>query len=172
MSGSRYARQHNFNPNARGDFDYIMRAEDMQREADLIVVFGGTNDYDHGDAPFGCFADRTPMTFYGALHTLYAYLTETYPGVPVVVLTPLHRLNEDNGNVKRTYGYRPLKEYVTAIREVAEYYSFPVLDLFATSGLQPNVEIIKKTYMPDGLHPNDAGHEIIANKLVRFLETL
>jgi lysophospholipase L1-like esterase len=172
ISGTRIARQHAFDPNERRDRDFCMRAEEMQDDADCIVVFGGTNDYAHGDAPFGSFSDRTPMTFYGALHTLYAYLAERYLGVPVVILTPLHRCSEDDGRVTRPYAYKPLKEYVAAIREVAEYYSFPVLDFFATSGLQPNVEAIKQAYVPDGLHPNDAGHEIMANKIIKFLETL
>ncbi len=172
VSGSRYARQHNFNPDNRADRDFCMRAEEMQREADCIVVFGGTNDYDHGDAPIGSFSDRTPMTFYGALHTLYTYLTENYLGVPVVVITPLHRSNEDNGCVTRPYDYKPLKDYVNAIREVAEYYSFPVLDFYATSGMQPQIAASKEAFMPDGLHPNDAGHEILANKIIQFIKTL
>lgn len=172
VSGSRIAHQHAFDPNLRHDYDFCMRAEQMQSEADCIVVFGGTNDYDHGDAPFGCFSDRTPMTFYGALHTLYTYLCERYLGVPIVILTPLHRTNEDNGCVDRPYAYKPLKEYVAAIREVAEYYSLPVLDLYATSGLQPNIQVVREKFVPDGLHPNDAGHEILANKILKFLETL
>ena len=89
VSGSRIAHQHAFDPTQRHDRDFCMRAEEMQREADCIVIFGGTNDYDHGDAPFGSFSDRTPMTFRGALHTLYTYLTENYVGIPVVVITPL-----------------------------------------------------------------------------------
>ena len=172
ISGTRIAHQHAFDPAQRHDYDFCMRAEEMQREADCIVIFGGTNDYDHGDAPFGSFSDRTSMTFYGALHTLYSYLSEHYLGVPVVILTPLHRSNEDNGPVARQYAYKPLKEYVAAIREVAEYYSFPVLDLYATAGIQPKVEAVRKAFMPDGLHPNDAGHEILANKIIKFLETL
>ena len=172
IGGTRYARQHNYNPDVQADKDFCMRAPEMQQEADCIVVFGGTNDYDHGDAPFGCFTDRTPMTFYGALHTVYTTLIEKYAGVPIIVITPLHRTNEDNGIVSRAYGYKPLKDYVNAIREVAEYYSLPVLDFYANSGMQPNVEIIKQKYVPDGLHPNDAGHEIMANMIVNFLKAL
>ena len=62
--------------------------------------------------------------------------------------------------------------YVAIIREVAEYYSIPVLDLFACSGLQPCVPIIQQKYLPDGLHPNDAGHEILAEKIAGFLMSL
>ena len=65
-----------------------------------------------------------------------------------------------------------LKDYVEVIREVAEFYSVPVVDLFAESGIQPRMEVHKKMYMPDGLHPNDAGHIKIADCLLRMLERL
>ena len=65
-----------------------------------------------------------------------------------------------------------LKTYVDIIREVAEYYSLPVCDLFKNSGLQPLVPVIMEKFVPDGLHPNDAGHEIIAARLGSFLASL
>ena len=58
------------------------------------------------------------------------------------------------------------------IRRIAEYYAIPVLDLYAQSGIQPEVPIIKEWYCPDGLHPNDDGHRLIAEKLKGFLEML
>lgn len=65
-----------------------------------------------------------------------------------------------------------LREYVNIIREVAEYYSLPVLDLYAAGGIQPAIEEVKNAYMPDGLHPNDAGHRIIADKLKSFIKNM
>ena len=108
------------------------------------------------------------MTFYGALHTVYSTFMQRYPGTPIVVLTPLHRGNE----VKGAIGDKPLLAYVNAIREVAEFYSLPVLDLYARSGIQPQVPAIKEKYMPDNLHPNDAGHEILSNLIINFLKAL
>jgi len=55
---------------------------------------------------------------------------------------------------------------------VAAWYAIPVLDLCATSGIQPRVPIIQETYCPDGLHPNDAGHQKIAERLYNFLLSL
>ena len=52
------------------------------------------------------------------------------------------------------------------------YYDLPVLDLYATGGMQPEVDTLRELYMPDGLHPNDAGHEIIAAKLEMLLRDL
>lgn len=172
IGGTRIARQKT-PTEEKWDRDFISRVPEMDNDADIVVVFGGTNDFGHGDAPLGTMSDRTPYTFYGALHCLYTALTEKYPDVPVVILTPLHRLNEDSpkgDNKPAPVG--TLKEYVNIIREVAEYYSFPVLDLYKESGLQPKVPVIQQKYVPDGLHPNDDGNAILAHKIARFLETL
>lgn len=172
IGGTRIARQKT-PTEEKWDRDFISRVPEMDNDADIVVVFGGTNDFGHGDAPLGTMSDRTPYTFYGALHCLYTALTEKYPGVPVVILTPLHRWNEDSpkgDNKPAPVG--TLKEYVNIIREVAEYYSLPVLDLFKESGLQPKIPIIQQKYIPDGLHPNDDGNAILAHKIARFLETL
>jgi lysophospholipase L1-like esterase len=142
-------------------------------DADVVVVFGGTNDYGHGDAKLGCFSDRTADTFYGACHCLYSGLVKKYLGKPIVIMTPLHRIGEaKNTGAAKQIAYGTLHDYVQIIREVAEYYSLPVLDLYATSGLQPEIKEIQETYMPDGLHPNDNGHAVIAQKLKAFLEML
>ena len=146
----------------------------MAKDADAVVVFGGTNDFGHGDAPLGTMSDRTPDTFYGALHTLYTSLLEIYTGKPIVVVTPLHRVNEDNprGDGNKSSDVGTLKVYVDIIREVAEYYSLPVLDLYKNSGMQPKVSVIRETYIPDGLHPNDKGNEIIADRISEFLKMI
>ena len=170
IGGTRIARQRVPSENPVKDLDFCGRVAEMDGEADLVLVFGGTNDFGHGDAPLGEMSDRTPDTFYGALHTLYGALLMRYPAAVIVVLTPLHRLQEDDP-AKNTFrkGYVPLKRFVEAIREVAEYYALPVLDLYASSGLQPNVPNIQKRYVPDGLHPNDAGHAILAERIGAFL---
>lgn len=172
IGGTRIARQKT-PTEEKWDRDFISRVPEMDADADIVVVFGGTNDFGHGDAPIGTMSDRTPYTFYGAPHCLYTALIEKYPDVPIVVLTPLHRITEDiptGDNKPAPVG--TLKEYVNIIREVAEYYSLPVLDLFKESGLQPKIPVIQQKYVPDGLHPNDAGNEILAHKIARFLEML
>ncbi|MBQ7485104.1 MAG: SGNH/GDSL hydrolase family protein [Oscillospiraceae bacterium] len=167
---TRIARQHVPSEDPAKDLDFCGRVAGMDDDADLVLVFGGTNDFGHGDAPLGEMSDRTPYTFYGALHTLYGSLIKKYPDAVIVVLTPLHRLQEDDPatNAFRK-GYVPLKRFVEAIREVAEYYALPVLDLHASSGLQPKVPAIRERYVPDGLHPNDAGHAILAERIGAFL---
>ena len=174
ISGTRIARQTIPSENKRHDMDFISRVDDLDADADIIVVFGGTNDWGHGDAAFGTFESRDIYSFYGALHNLYTLLIEKFPGSQIVVLTPLHRTNERNPVTDKGHGNKPqiLKDYVDAIREVTEYYSIPVLDLYKTSGIQPAIPTIKEKYAPDSVHPNDEGHKLLANRIIRFLETL
>lgn len=142
-------------------------------EADVVVVFGGTNDYGHGDAPLGKMTDRTNDTFYGAMHNLCRALIERYPYSIIVIITPTHRLEEERLiNERGIRNVATLADYVNAERQVAEYYSLPLLDLYAASSLNPSVKKTQELYMPDGLHPNDAGHELIAKRLLGFLNSL
>lgn len=171
ISGSRIARQIHPSADTRMEQDFCLRASQMDPDADVIVVFGGTNDSGHGDAPFGTFSDRTPYTFYGACHCMMETLINCYPGKPIVIMTPLHRENEDS-YASEIPKNKTLQDYVNAIREVAEYYALPVLDLYATSGIQPRVPVLKEMFCPDGLHPSDAGNAKIAHMLEQFLKNL
>ena len=168
IGGTRIARATTPSEKAAWDNDFVGRFTEMDRNADVVVVFGGTNDYGHGDAKLGTFESRDVHTFYGACHTLMCGLSEMYIGKPIVFITPLHRENEN----KKDKNGHILKEYVNVIKEVAEYYSIPVLDLYKTGGIQPEIPVVKERLMPDGLHPNDAGHLIIAERVKGFLEAL
>lgn len=161
VGGTRYAPvSDEINPAWAEDF--IRRVDRLPEWADLILVFGGTNDFGHGGLPLGTFADRTPDTFYGACHTLYTRLIRKYPASRIVILTPLHRLSENDTVNERGQVRAPLASYVRAEGEVAAHYALPVIDLYREGGMQPAVEEWRVRYMPDGLHPNDAGAERLA----------
>ncbi len=173
IGGTRIAPQRTPSEMPHWDLDFCARVAEMDPDADVIFVLGGTNDFGHGDAPFGTMADRAPTTFYGALHTLYRSLIEKYPRAIIAVGTPLHRRNEEcPGGTRKSAPVGTLADYVDAIKEVAAYYALPVLDLYSVSGLQPNLPVIQELYVPDKLHPNDAGHEILARKIGNFLDNL
>lgn len=166
ISGTRIAKQKTptvLNPSF--DYDFCLRAEKITGDFDIIVIFGGTNDFGHGDADFGVFSDRTPDTFYGALHTLYRTVTEMHPNSKIVVLTPVYRTDDDE--ISAVKG-RNLRSYVEAIKEVAKFYKLPILNLFE-SEQPPYNAIIDVSLLADGLHPNDKGHRFIAERIIDFL---
>ena len=173
ISGTRFAKQKNASGEPTFDRDFCSRVEELDIDADIVVVFGGTNDFGHGDAPIGTPDDRTPDTFWGACHTLMRSLVERYHDNTIVFMTPLHRLTEDNpcGDNKPA-PVATLAEYVEIIKTVAAWYAIPVLDLFATSGIQPHNPVCRERLLPDGLHPSDEGHALIAHRLGMFLQNL
>lgn len=166
ISATRYANQTGV-PQDDGVniYRFTKRVETLPEDADLVVVFGGTNDHAHGNAPLGKMGDTDDSTFYGAAYYLYRRLVERYPQGDLLVLTPLHRIGEDCLNGQGAY----LKDYVKAIRETAELFSIPVLDLFAMGGINPNMGDQQATYMPDGIHPNDAGYERVYQRVDAYI---
>ena len=168
-SGTKIARLPKITDNPF-DLDFNLRAPDMDKDADIVVVFGGTNDYGHAVIPLGSFDNEDIHTFYGGMHNLCKYLVTEYVGKTIVFMTPVHRMEE-----KKFDGCENSSDlicFVKAIREVCEHYSIPVLDLYKESGMHGNMRVWCDKYMPDGLHPNDLGHEIMAHKLQKFLENL
>lgn len=173
IGGTRIAKQSKISLSEESDRDFMSRVDEMDSEADVVVVFGGTNDFGHGDSTIGDFSSRDECTFYGALHILCTSLINKYPKADIIFMTPLHRVSEDDEVNEIGLKHEVLLSgYVDIIKEVAGYYSLPVLDLFNTSGIQPKVDIIREIYMPDGLHPSDAGAEKIAKRLYNFLLSL
>jgi lysophospholipase L1-like esterase len=151
--------------------NFITRLAEMPEHADLVCVFGGTNDFGRGDAPMGKFGDTENDTFYGALYALSLALINKYPTARIVFFTPLHRDHKVEIAV-RDDGEWTLEDYVNAVRKNAAYFAFPVLDLHVMSGFQPQVPIIKELYTADGLHPNDRGYEKLFRIVNKFIENL
>lgn len=166
ISGTRIAAQQEFK-NEKSCF--AERWKEMDEDADIIVVFGGTNDQLHGNAPIGKLGDKTSETFYGALYVLISGLKIRFPNSVIVFMTPIHRFEDFKRN---TATGENLERYVNIIKEVASYYNLLVLDLFNECEIQPNDEKNKKLLCPDGIHPNESGHKIIAKHLTEFLKML
>ena len=180
ISGSRLAHQIHASETPRYDLCFCGRAYDMDTTADMVVVFGGVNDYIHGDAPFGEIGDTTPATFCGGVYFLMNYLRQTYAGKPIVFMTPARcflRKEVDDLVVstharKRPGIGKPLRPYVDAILETAKLFQIPAMDLYNDLGLDPHDPAVFDTYTMDGLHFNDAGHAVIAQKLKDFIEAI
>lgn len=162
---------------ADGSNPMFSRVLNMERDVDLIFVFGGTNDFANynrvlGDQFTVSSGTRTlntnTATFYGGLNQLCLNLITTFPSATYVLLTPIHRKNfsgqktDLQANGQGLY----LDAYVDAIKKVGDWFSIPVIDLYNHSSLYPQDQTQKLTYFAsdnDGLHPNTLGHEVLAN---------
>lgn len=179
VSGTRIAHQIHASETPRFDLCFCGRVYNMDTTADMVVVYGGVNDYIHGDAPFGEIGDTTPATFCGGVYFLMKYLKENYAGKPVIFMTPArmflrHEVDDllPSTHARKFAEGKELVAYVDVIIETGKQFGIPVLDLYRTLGLDPHDEEVFEKYTVDGLHFNDAGHAILAQRLKDFIEAL
>ena len=172
IGGTRISRvRHNLSKSPRWDLCFLDRVEEMDQDADVVVVFGGTNDFGHGDGVLGeVTEDQDEYTFYGALRSLARRLMSRFPAARILLMTPLHRKSELGTTNELGFPTAPLIEYVKAVRLVADEFSLPVLDLWSISGIYPLDPANYALYTKDGLHPCDLGMQRIAHLLSSFLK--
>lgn len=178
IGGTRLAHQARPSVKPRWDLYFCGRVYNMDTSADMVVVYGGVNDYIHGDAPFGKLGDTTPDTFCGGVYFLMQYLRKNYGSKPIIFMTPARCCYKgDTDLAVSPHPYKkpdakPLRNYVEVILETAKQFRIPVLDLYHGLGIDPNDPADRAAYTVDGLHFNDAGHAVIAQKLKEFIEAL
>ncbi len=163
VGGTRIARQIvPTKESTKFDLTFELRSEIMDKNADAIVVFGGTNDYGHGDAPFGTLESEDIYTFCGAVNSLIKTLKHNFPNAKLIFMTPIHRVRENQSSMPDS---KKLEDYVNAILMICQNNNVPVIDLFKINPLDPtDMDIV-----PDGLHPNDKGHAIMAQVIAEEL---
>jgi lysophospholipase L1-like esterase len=168
-----------------------------------IFVFAGTNDY-NSDTPLGewwtiseemvnrgakgmvkvrrrkfIYGDET---FRGRINKVMRFIKDGWPGVPVYLITPIHRGYATFGptNVQPDESYSNaiglfIDDYVAVIKEAGNVWAADVIDLHAESGLFPLLKSHSRFFSDaerDMLHPNDAGHELMARAIMRHLAPL
>ncbi len=172
-------------------------------DVDAILIFAGTNDYNAGIPVGDFFTEETlevevkgPMiatrqhrqpvcadsTFCGRLNQAMRYLKTEFPDIQIVVMTPIHRgyakFNEKNVQPDEYYCNAQglfLEDYVSIMLQAAAYWSIPVINLYASSGIVPvlpsnDLYIAKPAN--DRLHPSTEGQYRIAKFLQYQLPTL
>lgn len=177
IGGTRIAYQTYPSEKARYDLDFCGRAFVMDPSADIIVVFGGVNDYFHGDAAFGEYGDKDRTTFCGSVYYLCNIIKELYPDALHVFIAPARTAGDMFASDSRhkpvaAKAHRPLKDYVDAIMHIAGECGFRTLSFYDKLGLNPNDAEIKEKYTIDGIHFNDSGHHVIAERIKEFLTGL
>jgi hypothetical protein len=114
-------------------------------------------------------------TFCGRINAAMAYLKQTFPLQQIVLMTPIHRAfatfsatnvqpEESFSNALGLY----IEHYVEKVRQAADVWSCPLIDLYRLSGLHPLTESHGQFFAnpeTDRLHPGTAGHQRIAQTM-------
>lgn len=168
-------------------------AKDHKFAPDVVLAFAGTNDY-NANIPLGewySVKDATvnrngrkanvkkrsfnfdESTFRGRINILMKLIKEMYPNAKVLVVTPLHRgyawFGDANVQPDESYSNERglfIDDYASVIREAGGVWSVKVVDLFADSGILPNLrsqDPFIHNVNSDRLHPSTKGHKIVAD---------
>ena len=161
ISGTTIAKK-----NASDNTAMCVRYVNMDSNADLICVMGGVNDR-WFNCQLGNFGDTDPITFYGAMETLCDGLLTKYPGKTIIFITPTEQNNNGCNSANKT-GYTAT-DFANAMKRVCAKYSIPVFDANTCSGIYPLNQANASIYTTDKLHLNNKGHEVLGNKLSKFI---
>lgn len=169
VSGTRIAKQTRRTLNPDDDV-FMRRAVLMDKNADFTFVFGGTNDFGHGDAELGALGDDTDDTFYGAFDRLTAYLVGSFDKNKLCFILPLQRSDADNayGDGSKEKPGALLVDYIRAEVEILQKYGVEYLCLdetFPKSEMDPGSKLTG-----DGLHPSPFGHKLLGDCLISYLK--
>ena len=149
----------------------VERVVDIKNQ-DLIVVWFGVNDFHYG-RPLGEFNNGDVTTVYGAVDSVLDTLISNNVTAKIMVMTPMknhdYRTSPDSFT-KNSAGLYQL-DYVNAIKQVADKYSIPVLDMYTESGIAAFNKSQSKQYLMDGLHPNQAGEYRVAKRVTDFVKS-
>ena len=119
---------------------------------DVVFICGGTNDYGNN------VASSTFTTAYNTvIDTLKSNNTE------VIAVTPVYRTSKTGTN---TQGLT-LEDYCTLIKQCATTKGIDYIDLYPLTN-----DGVFINYCPDGLHPNEIGHKIMAGLIIEQYEAL
>lgn len=120
---------------------------------DLVTIMGGTNDQGNNVTRGSILPMKSTFdtnTFIGAYQTLIEGILAKAPNARIILFTPPRAWTDVTGTTLRS----GLKDYGDDVKAIGQFYNIPVVDTYHEAGWN---EINIATFLPDGLHPNDAG---------------
>lgn len=137
-------------------------------EFDYVIVEGGINDAMRGN-PLGKISDSFKTedfdtdTFAGAFEELLSSVKSKYPNAKVGYIVTMQVTTQSAQNAAA---------YYEVAKQICDKWNVEYLDLFNDAEVTGWFVENQKTYLPDTLHPNAAGYELLTPKIAGFAEKL
>ena len=149
------------------------RIETIPTDSDLVLVFGGHNDWSSasinmGDIKTDALSEST--SFKSAFALMLKKIQTRCPNAKIITMTPVGgRTEEASINQDKQFYIRDLcmTDFANAVKEVSAYYGIPCIDINANSGINT---LNHTTYIADLIHPNLEGGKLIANEVINGLK--
>lgn len=142
-----------------------IKYEDMDDDADIIIVHAGTNDYT-AQVPIGDADSQDITTFNGALNVLMTGLKTKYPSQLIIFSNILDRIQDKNTSLYpiTCQVYRDALEAACARNHMVFYDGLKNTNFDFHKGYYDHVLTV------DGLHPNQAGANILGRSIAGFIK--
>lgn len=137
----------------------------------ILFLGYGMNDYQNG-VPLDDEENAwNEYSFGGALRRVLTDLKKAYPDMRMILLTPTYSWYLAQGETceERNWGGGYMEAYVEKEKEIAREYGVEVLDLYHDFYQHDTFEDWKIATR-DGVHPNEKGREMIAERIATYLE--
>lgn len=140
--------------------------------SDLYVIFGSFNDL-FVNWEVGSLGDSNTSTLFGCMKAVCDKIISAKAGAKIAIIAP-----GPWGSINpQTYLKDKAENYVKSLKEFAEYYNIPFLDLYHGGLLRPwDKNFINAYYHgtneTDETHPNTQGHKFFAPIIANFISGL
>lgn len=160
-----------------GSIYNLVMAMEKDDEVDIVTFWGGFNDY-NANVVLSTLDEqidhetRDSATFYGGLLDCVEKILSVYPLKQFVLIGTTPFFMGKTWQVRTNKQNLKIEDYVGAVKEVANYYSIPFLDLLHTSGFNEynySAYYLDQSYW---LHPNSVGNAVIGKKIAGFIKNL
>lgn len=142
---------------------------------ETLIVSYGMNDYNTGSPICNPENPEDAYTMEGAMRMGIRFLRQSYPALRIVFVSPTYcwfvdgETGATDSCENRDFGGGYLEEYVEAQRRVTQECEVEFLDLY--HGYYPHEKPEDWClYTADGVHPNEAGRQKIAETLAAYLQ--
>ncbi len=157
------------------NYPMVDRWSDIPEDSDIIIIFGGTNDcLFENKWQFGHIEYDLRMnseTFCGDLDEMCGAVKWKYIEniedryVKLIYINPMSTILNDGVYATDPGNMVEQRTFAEAINEIVPPYGFDVIDLYNQNFLNSHDPNINHELVPDGVHPNPDGYEILAEHI-------
>jgi lysophospholipase L1-like esterase len=139
----------------------VAQLKNIDENADLIIIFGATNDYWRKNISIGSLSDEGTGTYLGAMKHILQYLETNHPDAEYLFIFPYDQhFGGNNSDVD--FGKGTLDDFRSAFLAFCDEYDLDHIDLGDT-------DFDCNFHSNDGVHPNSTGHQIIAEAIYEHI---
>ena len=150
----------------------------------FFIMQAGTNDHGLSIPTGNVFsvvngkqvANTNSQTMCGGLNIAIQNIYNTLGHIPILMMTPIQKnfytqtivYDFSEGREVNSAG-QALSDYAQKIRETADFWGLPLLDLFAVNDMNPYLPDIYNKYFWEGIHPNELGHFRMSQIIYKYI---